>query len=116
MIVRVRTPIKGPDDDFGNPTTTWQERDWEIRSVAPGTMEERPTRGDRDLSVVMWTLYADAVDVPGPRDQIKLPGTEWFAIEGQTDDWTMGPPRVGPAGPPGIGTPGVVVELRRADG
>ena len=116
MTLRVREPSRGPDDDFGNPTTIWTERDWTVRSVAPGTMEERPSRGDRDQIVVLWTVYADADEAPGPRDQVKLPGTEWFAIEGQIKDWTMGPPRIGPPGPAGIGTPGVAVELRRADG
>lgn len=116
MIVRVRTPVAGEEDDFGNVVYGWQERDWEIRSIAPGSMEEKPSRGERDQIIVLWTVYADADEAPGPRDQVKLPGTEWFAIEGQIKDWTMGPPRIGPPGPAGIGTPGVAVELRRADG
>ena len=115
--LRVREKIDtGGKDDFGRPIISWVERDWTVRSIAPGSMEE-PDRTSRDLSVVMWTLYADKGGEPDEAAQIRLPGSpDWYEVEGRPSDWTMGPPRVGPVGDYPTNPPGVVVELRRANG
>lgn len=116
ITLRVRSEVEGPEDDFGNPTYTWVERDWPVRSIAPGSMEE-PGHPNRDLSLILWTVYADAGEEPTFSDEVRLPGgAEWFTVEGEPSDWTMGPPSVGPYEGTGIGTPGVVVELKRAEG
>lgn len=117
MILVVRQLATTPgDDEFGNPVKTWVERDWPVRAVAPGSMEESD-RSNRDLSVVAWTVYADKGGEPGEHDQVGLPGdSAWYTVEGRPEDWTMGPPRIGPTGPFPTNPPGVVVELRRADG
>lgn len=113
--VREKTASSG-EDDFGRPITGWAERDWEVRSIAPGSMEE-PDRSGRDLSIVMWTVYADEGKQPDENAQVRLPGSsEWYEVEGRPADWTMGPPRVGPQAGYPSNPPGVVVELRRANG
>lgn len=115
--LRVREHVDtGEVDDFNEPILSWVERDWSVRSIAPGSMEE-PDRTSRDLSVVMWTLYADKGEEPNEAAQIRLPGSpDWYEIEGRPKDWTLGPDRVGPTGPFPSNPPGIVVELRRANG
>lgn len=108
-MVRVRELVDGEPDDFGNPVPTWVEGDWPVSGIAPGAMDE-PGQSNRDLSVVVWTLY-------GPKSggypkssqaEVMVPfDGEWFPVNGHPKDWTLGPwshP-----------TAGIVVELRRAD-
>lgn len=108
--VRVREPVAGPPDDFGNPTVVWTEADWPVHAIAPGAATE-PTQSNRDLSVVAWTLLGPKVAgyPTSARAEVRLPGeSAWLSVEGLPADWTLGPwdhP-----------TAGIVVELRRADG
>ena len=114
IVLRVREPVPGAEDEFGNATFGWEEHDWPVRAIAPGSMEEQD-RTVRDLSVVMWTVYADKGLEPSEAGQVRLPGSPaWYTVEGRPKDWTLGPERVGPAAT--FTGPGVVVELRRADG
>lgn len=69
---------------------------------------EEPSATNRDLSVVEYTIHADATaDVPGVRDLVIVDGVE-YAVNGTPDDWTKGP-WPNPAA-------GVAVELRKVDG
>lgn len=117
MNVRVREPVASGEDDFGNVVETWEERDWAIRSIAPGAMEE-PGTANRDYSVVVWTIYSDAGDdVPDENAQVRLPGSpDWYAVDGRPRDWTFGPSRVGPSNEYPLNPPGAVTELRRVNG
>ncbi len=115
-MLRVRPYGAGADDAHGNPTAGYgAARDWQASSVAPGASEE-PRKPNRDLSVVEWTVYAQAGNHPGERDQVSLPweddvnGPRWYDIEGRPDDYTRGP--TWSSGGPG----GVVVQLRRPEG
>lgn len=113
MKALVREPVVSGEDDLGNTTHTWEEREWVIRAIAPGSMQE-PDRVNRDLSLVLWTVYADATNLPSGDAEVKLPGMgEWLQIDGDPQDWSHGPP---PVGPYGGHPPGAVIELRRADG
>ena len=106
--LRVRERVAGPDDEFGNPTATWSERDWPVSGIAPGSMSE-PDNSNRDLSLVVWSIVAPAGGEPSAYGQVRLPGdSEWYEVDGTPSDWTRGP------WPHSIA--GVVVELRRADG
>lgn len=106
--VQVRRFVAGGDDGYGNATDSWgSASDWRVRSIAPGSMEE-PGRTNRDLSVVEFTIHADAsADVPGVRDLVVVDGVE-YAVNGEPDDWTRGP-WANPAA-------GVAVELRKVNG
>lgn len=118
MIVRVRSYQVSGEDDFGRDIREWQERDWEVRGIAPGSMQE-PDKTNRDLSVVMWTVYSQkgSGEPTSEHDQVRLPGSaDWLPVEGRPQDWTLGPDRVGPTGRFPNEPPGIVVELRRADG
>jgi hypothetical protein len=104
----VRRRETGSDDDHGNAEATYgAAEDWVVRGYAPGANNEG---GDpaRDLSNILWTVYADASDdVPGELDLVVLEGDE-YAVEGRPADWTHGP-WFNPVA-------GVVVELKRAEG
>lgn len=116
MIVRVRERVPGEEDDFGNVTESWVERDWEVRSIAPGAMDE-PGVANRESSIVAWTLYSDAGQEPPEDAQVRLPGSpDWYAVDGRPRDWTLGPDRVGPSNEYPLNPPGVVTELRRVNG
>lgn len=118
FMLRVREPVTdGAEDAFGNLIETWEERNWEVRSIAPGSTREWTGRANRDLDVVVWTVYADQGDGPTFDGEVRLPGSsEWYEVEGTLSDWTLGPPRVGPGGNFPLNDPGIVVELRRASG
>ena len=106
--LRVRDLTAGEVDDFGNATQVWTERDWSVHAIAPGVMDE-PGEANRDLSLVVWTVYGPLAGAPHASAQVRLPGDqEWFLVDGEPKDWTKGP-WLHP-------TAGVVVELRRADG
>ena len=107
----VRQYVEGATDAHGNPVDDWADPvAWLVHGVAPGASEE-PRKPNRDLSEVLWTVYAPATGlVPGVRDQVLLPWVEgvWFDVNGAPDDWSKGPWQFPAAG--------VVVELRRAEG
>lgn len=106
--LQVRRFVAGSTDAHGNAVDAWgTAAAWAVRSVAPGSMEE-PSATNRDLSVVEYTIHADATaDVPGVRDLVIVDGVE-YAVNGTPDDWTKGP-WPNPAA-------GVAVELRKVDG
>lgn len=108
-LVRVRRMVAGAPDEFGNATSSWVERDWLVRAIAPGGMVE-PGQPNRDLSMVAWTLYADVTPlVPTECDEVRLPSSAlWHKVSGVPSPWDIGP-WANPAA-------GVVVELVRADG
>lgn len=106
--LRVREQTASGVDEFGNPVTTWAERDWPVSAIAPGSMSE-PDLSNRDLSLVVWSIIAPAGGEPSAYGQVRLPGdTQWYEVDGTPADWTRGPWQ--------HPTAGVVVELRRADG
>ena len=103
----VRTRTEGVKDAFGNVTTTWPERDWRVRSVAPGAMVD-PAEPNRDLGSIAYTVHADADSQPPTRlDKVVIDG-EPFDVDGDPADWTRGP-WPNPAA-------GVVVLLKRSEG
>lgn len=104
----VREFVSGATDDYGNPAEVWgSSRPWVVRGYAPGGIEE-PYRDGRDLSVIAWTVYADAdASLPGPRDLVVLEGRE-YRVNGEPSDWTKGPWLNAWAG--------AVVELTREEG
>ena len=78
----------------------------QVHAVAPGASVEA-VRAGRDVSAVLWTVYAPAGTVVGSRDRIMWQGVE-YAVQGQPDDWTHGP-WVNP-------TAGVTIELAAWEG
>ena len=105
--VTIRARVEGLKDAFGNVAVSWVERDWWVRSIAPGAMAD-PASPNRDLGEVAYTIHADADSNPPTRlDQVVLNG-EAFLVDGDPADWTRGP-WVNPAA-------GVVVELKRSEG
>ena len=114
--VRVRPFLPDAGQDaHGNPVQGWGAPwDWDVHGVYPGASEE-PRKPNRDLSVVLFTIYAPPGAMPGERDQISLPweddaesGPRWYDIEGRPADHSMNPWKLSIAG--------VVVELRRPEG
>ena len=107
-VVSVKPFEAGAVDDYGNPVEGYgTPYSWAVRSIAPGAMDE-PGQTLRDLSVVAFTIHADATDdVPGVRDLVTVDGVD-YAVNGTPKDWTLGP-WPNPAA-------GVAVELRRVDG
>lgn len=78
----------------------------QVHAVAPGASVEA-VRAGRDVSAVLWTVYAPAGTVVGSRDRIMWQGVE-YAVQGQPADWTHGP-WVNPAA-------GVTIELAAWEG
>lgn len=108
ITLAVRRYQSGSIDAHGNAVPSWGDPEpWIVRGYAPGAMAE-PTEPNRDLSLIEWTVYADASDeAPRERDRVVLAGEE-YAVEGRPADWTKGPwPHP---------TAGIVVELKRAEG
>lgn len=108
QLLQVRRLQLGAEDAHGNQAEAHGDPEpWTVRGYAPGANVEN---GDphRDLSVILWTVYADvSADIPAERDLVVLGGVE-YAVEGRPADWTKGPW----ANP----VAGVVVELKRAEG
>lgn len=107
--LQVRRLVLGPGKDkHGNLVETFGDpQEWVVRGYAPGANVEN---GDphRDLSIILWTVYADSSpQLPRERDHVVLGGDE-YAVEGRPGDWTHGPWDNPVAG--------VVVELKRAEG
>lgn len=105
--VTIRARTEGVKDAFGNVTVSWPERDWWVRSVAPGAMAD-PANPNRDLGEVAYTIHADADSQPPTRlDKVVIDG-EPFDVDGDPGNWTRGP------WPNPVA--GVVVELKRSEG
>jgi hypothetical protein len=98
----------GATDSHGNPVDAWADPvDWPVYAYASGANEE-PTEAGRDLSMVLWTVYAPAGDgLPGAQDHVVLDGTE-YAVEGDPRDYSHDPwsNHIG----------GAVVYLKKANG
>lgn len=106
--LQVKRRISGTKDAHGKPAITYATAtDWLVHGYAPGANVE-PTNPNRDLSLILWTVYAPANDdAPAELDRVVLEGAE-YAVEGRSADWTNGPwPHP---------TAGIVVELKRAEG
>ncbi|MFT4081185.1 MAG: hypothetical protein QM638_01235 [Nocardioides sp.] len=98
----------GALDAHNNPVVTYADPvDWEVWDIAPGASAE-PWRTNRDLSLILWTIYAPNDDsLPGELDRVVLDDVD-YDVEGRAGDWTRGrwyQP-----------TAGAVVELKRAEG
>lgn len=87
----VRRSVLGAADAHGNAVESWAEpAPWCVRAVAPGASQEPFSQG-RDLSAVLWTVYADDTpNIPGERDRVVFCGDE-FEVEGRPADWSGGP-------------------------
>lgn len=108
LTLSVLRRIPGATDAHGNPVTAYGTgTQWEVWALAPGSMQE-PGDPNRDLSLIVWTVYApNNADAPTEYDRVIVDGEE-FEVDGRPQDWTRGPwPHP---------TAGVVVELRRAEG
>lgn len=105
-VIGVRTYSPGATDDRGNPVDAWSAAvDVVVQGVAPGAMDE-PGVGARDLSLIVWTVYAPAGTEIGPRDLVVWRDRE-YRVEGEGRDWSAGP---------WPSSAGVVYELLRAEG
>jgi hypothetical protein len=107
--LQVRRRQVGAKDKHGNKVTTYASPEpWTVRGYAPGANVEANANLHRDLSIILWTVYADASDdAPGELDHVLINGVE-YAVEGRPADWTHGPWHNPVAG--------IVVELKRAEG
>jgi len=78
-------------DSHGNTIDVWADPvDWPVYAYASGANEE-PTEAGRDLSLVLWTIYAPADDkLPGDQDRVILSGVE-YAVEGEPRDYSHDP-------------------------
>lgn len=106
--LQVKRRQKGAPDAHGNPVITYAAAaDWGVHGYAPGA-SEAPPDPNRDLSLILWTVYAPANDeVPNEFDLVTLGGVD-YEVAARPADWTHGPwPHP---------TAGVVVELKRAEG
>ena len=105
--LRVRSTVAGEPDEFGNPTVTTAEHDWQVHGIAPGAMSD-PTQANRDVSLIAYTVLAPrSADTPTESDEVMVDG-EWFAVNGRPSDWGRGPW--------GFPSAGVTVELSVANG
>lgn len=87
----VRRRVEGAKDAHGNPLVTYADPiDWPVHAIAPGA-SDMPTDPNRDLSLILWTVYAPAGgNVPGDLDLVVLDGVE-YALDSHHSDWTRGP-------------------------
>lgn len=106
--VTVHRYTLGDADAHGNPVESWvpDATATPVHAVAPGASLDAIQSG-RDVSEVLWTVYAPAGTAVGPRDRIAWLG-EVYHVNGEPRDFTHGP-WVNPAA-------GVVIELRRTEG
>jgi hypothetical protein len=95
-------------DAHGNPITTYADPvDWEVDGLAPGASVENSV-DNRDLSIVVWTVYAQpSANAPSDLDLVMV-GDDTFAVNAHRADWTQGP-WMHP-------TAGDVVQLKRPEG
>lgn len=104
----VKRRTLGMKDSRGNRAVTFGDpQPWPVWGLAPGGNED-PMRPNRDLSRVVWTVYAPAdAKAPGEHDRVVVDDVE-FDVHGRPGDWTRGPwPHP---------TAGVVVELEAVTG
>lgn len=103
-----RKPYQGTVEDVhGNVTDSWGTAvDLPVHGIAPGAMDE-PGQGQRDVSMVEFSLLCPAGTVADERDRITLDGKD-FDINGRPRDYTRGPWDNPVAG--------VVIELKRVEG
>lgn len=87
----VRRYQPGPKDSHGNPVDAWADPvAWPVHAYASGANDE-PSEPGRDLSLVLWTVYAPAdANLPGALDRVVLGGTE-YAVEGEPRDYSHSP-------------------------
>lgn len=94
-------------DAHGNEVESWAPPvDWRVHGYASGANDERAD-GTRDLSMVLWTVYAPATGLPSVQDHVMLQGGE-YAIEGDPQDYSHDPW--------GHGIGGAVVYLKKVNG
>lgn len=94
-------------DSHGNPIKTFAPAvDLKVCGIAPGAMAE-PDNINRDLSVVLFSLFCPAGTVVGELDRIVM-GVDEYDIEGRPKDYTQGPWDNSIAG--------VVIELKATEG
>lgn len=109
----VRRRQLGTKDSHGKKTVSYAAAtDWLVHGYAPGAtgpgLEGSTNRANRDLSIILWTVYAPAnAEAPGELDLVVLDGDEYAVVQ-RPEDWTKGPW----AHP----TAGLVVELKRPEG
>lgn len=106
--LQVKRRKLGTKDSHGKKTVTYGSAiDWPVSGIAPGANIE-PGAPNRDLSLILWTVYAPVDEnQPTELDRVVLGGVE-YDVAGRPADWT--------SGPWGHPTAGVVVELKRAEG
>lgn len=87
----VRTYSGTTQDSHNNDVPIYADPvDWPVHAYASGANDE-PAQQGRDLSNVLWTVYAPADDnLPGALDRVVLEGTE-YAIEGEPRDYSHDP-------------------------
>lgn len=100
--------VTSTEDAHHNEQITYgSPQEWDVWWLAPGAIQEQAT-GDRDLSVVVWTVGApNNTQAPTEYDLVTVDGED-FAVNGRPHDWTRGPFQNPSAG--------IAVELRRAEG
>lgn len=78
-------------DSHNNPITDYADPvDWPVHAYASGANDE-PAQQGRDLSNVLWTVYAPVDDkLPGALDLVVL-GGEDYAVEGEPRDYSHDP-------------------------
>ena len=102
----VRRHSAAGSDAHGNPVESFGAPvDWPVHGIAPGSMEE--PGGDRDLSIVAFTVIAPAdALVPDESDVVLYGGAEYQVI-GRPKDYSLGPFQF---------AAGVTVELSKTSG
>lgn len=109
VILQVRRrSTSATKDRHGNAVVSYEGPiPWPVHGYAPGASDQ-PTRPNRDLSLIAWTVYAPVGgNAPGELDRVVLNGDE-YDVEARPADWSQGP-WVHP-------TAGLVIELKRAEG
>ncbi len=81
----------GAKDSHNNPVDAWADPvDWPVYAYASGANAE-PSEAGRDLSLVLWTVYAPSGDtLPAALDRVVLDGDE-YAVEGEPRDYSHDP-------------------------
>ncbi len=106
--LEIRRFLSDGVDSHGNDVPVYGDPEpWPVHGYSPGANDE-PGYANRDLSLILWTVYAPAdALVPRERDLVLLAG-EAYRVDGRPSDWTHGPWPF-----PGAG---VSVALVRAEG